>query len=249
MNFHALFLQLNEIYNKKGFLALLTFLIIGFNNAFINKYIRGSFSQKGEDLILDKIFANKNRGFYVDVGANNPDVFNNTKKFYLKGWKGINIEPNPMLLKRFKIERKRDINLNFGIGIKRGFASFYEFEVSSISTFSKNDKENKIKLGYRLKNEAKIKVYRLEEIMRKFCKKKIDFMNVDTEGMDLEVLKSNDWKMFRPKAVCVETGDVWSTLSSELENNKKKLIDRFMISNSYRIFYSNDLNTIYVEND
>lgn len=248
MNFHALFLQLKEIYRREGSLALLLFLINGFNNAFINKYIRGSFSQKGEDLILEKIFKRKNKGFYIDVGANDPNIFNNTKKFYLRGWRGINVEPNPILLEKFRVDRKRDINLNVGIGRKSGFASFFEFEISSISTFSKKDKENKIKLGYKLKGEFKVKIYRLEDIIRKFHNKKVDFINIDTEGMDLEVLKSNNWKKFKPRVVCVETGDVWSILSGDLKtSNKKKLIDKFMIKNGYKVFYSNNLNTIYVE--
>jgi len=248
MNFNALFIQLKGIYRDKGLLAFLLFLIGVLNNKFINKYIRSSFSQKGEDLILERIFKGKKRGYYIDVGANDSDIFNNTKKFYLKGWKGINIEPNPILFKKFLINRKRDISLNVGIGKKTGDATFYEFEMNSLSTFSKKDKENKIKVGYKLKKKYKIKIYRLENIMKKFCKKKVDFITIDTEGLDYGVLQSNNWEKFRPKAVCVETGDVWSILSGRFRNNKKKIIDKFMLNKGYKVFYSNDLNTIYVEN-
>ncbi|MEK7502683.1 MAG: FkbM family methyltransferase [Patescibacteria group bacterium] len=248
MNFYALFIQLKELYKKKGFLALLFFLINGFNNVIIKKYIRGSFSQKGEDLILEQIFKGKKKGFYIDVGANDPDIFSNTKKFYLRGWRGINIEPNPILLKKFVIKRKRDINLNVGIGKKKYSAVFYEFEMNALSTFSKKDMENKIKLGCKLKKAYKVKIYRLEDIIKKFYKKKIDFITVDTEGMDFEVLRSNDWERFRPKAICVETGDFW-LIPQRSKNNKKRFIDRLMIKNGYEVFYSNDLNTIYVETD
>lgn len=248
MNFNAFFLQLKKIYKDQGFFALLLFLVSVLKNKLINKYINGSFSQKGEDLILERIFKGKKKGYYVDVGANDPDFYNNTKKFYLKGWKGINIEPNPILFNKFLIDRKRDISLNVGIGKRTGTAIFYEFEVNSLSTFSKKDKENKVKVGYKLKKEYKIKIYRLENIVRKYCKKKVDFITIDTEGLDYEVLQSNNWKTFRPKAVCVETGDVWSVLSGRLRNNKKKIIDKFMLNKGYKVFYSNDLNTIYVEN-
>lgn len=246
MNLYALAIQIKGIYKRKGLIGLLTFLINGFNNSIVNKYIRGSFSQKGEDLVLEKIFKEKKRGFYIDVGANDPDIFNNTKRFYIRGWKGINIEPNPILLKQFAVERKKDTNLNIGIGKKRHSMIFYEFELNALSTFEKKDMKNKIKLGCKLKKEYQVEIYRLEDIIRKFSKEKIDFLTVDTEGMDLEVLESNNWKRFRPKAVCVETGEFWSTLG-RAKDTKKELIDRFMFKNGYRIFYTNDLNTIYIE--
>lgn len=62
-------------------------------------------------------------GFYIDVGAHDPNFISVTKAFYLKGWYGINIEPLPNLFKALQIYRRRDINLNIGIGEKEGIAT------------------------------------------------------------------------------------------------------------------------------
>jgi hypothetical protein len=75
----------------------------------------GSYSQDGEDMVLKVFFYENKRkyeGFYIDVGAHHPFRFSNTAFFYQKGWRGINIEPTPDLIKKFKRYRKRDINLN-----------------------------------------------------------------------------------------------------------------------------------------
>ena len=79
-----------------------------------------SYSQEGEDMVLERIFAGKKGGFYVDVGAHHPRRFSNTYFFYRKGWKGINIEPNPEAIHAFQSDRKRDTNLQCGISDRPG---------------------------------------------------------------------------------------------------------------------------------
>ena len=232
---------------KRGLVFVLIFFLRFVNDAYIKKFFRGSFSQKGEDLVIEKIIGNKKTGFYVDVGAHNPDIYNNTKRFYMKGWRGINIEPNPILFKKFNSERKRDINLNIGIRKKEGQSTFYDFEVDALSTFSWEEKNGNLKLGYKLNHELKVPVKSLRNVIGKYCKNKIDFISVDTEGLDLEVLESNDWKNFRPKAVCVETGDFNSTVTGK-KSDKKNMIDSFMVKNKYTEYFDNGLNTIYLDN-
>ena len=248
INIKALGRQFLNVYKANGFINLLTYLAKAINDTYIKKYVWGSFSQKGEDLIIERIIGNKKKGFYIDIGAHNPNIFNNTKRFYLKGWNGINIEPNPILIKEFIRQRRRDINLNIGVRNTSGTAIFYEFEIDGLSTFSKDEKEKNLKLGYRLKQELEITVLSLKKVIEKYCKTKIDFISVDTEGLDLEVLESNNWRKFRPKAVCVETGDFSSMIEGKTKNNKKDKINVLMIRNNYRIYYANDLNTIFVDN-
>lgn len=126
----------------------------------------------------------------------------------MKGWSGINIEPNPILIKEFIGERKRDINLNIGVRKTSGKARFYEFEVDGLSTFSKTEADKNVQLGYKIKQILEIPAWTLTEVDSKICLLlNIDFISIDTEGLDLEVLESNDWKKFRPTIVCVETGD------------------------------------------
>ena len=100
LNIKALGKQFLNIYKATGFINLLIYLAKAINDTYIKKYVWGSFSQKGEDLIIERIIGNKEKGFYIDIGAHNPNVFNNTKRFYVKGWSGINIEPNLILIKK-----------------------------------------------------------------------------------------------------------------------------------------------------
>lgn len=244
INSKALSAQFISIYKSHGLIYFIIFIIKALNNSYIKRYIRGSFSQKGEDLEIDRLLNNKRKGFYIDIGAHSPDLFNNTKRFYERGWKGVNVEPNPVLLNVFNEKRKRDLNLNLGIKNGIGVAKFYEFEADSLSTFSENEKNAKLKLGYKLKREHSIRVISLKSLIQKYCKNKIDFISVDTEGLDLEVLQSNDWKKYRPKLVCVETGEFKNMLKG-VDSSKRNKIHDFMEINDYEEVYTNGLNSIY----
>jgi hypothetical protein len=68
-------------------------------DTYVKSIFTNSYAQFREDTILDRFFK-KSTGFYIDIGANHPDRFSNTKKFYKKGWSGINIEPNPVSFKK-----------------------------------------------------------------------------------------------------------------------------------------------------
>jgi FkbM family methyltransferase len=163
-------------------------------------------SQCGEDLILESLLPNKKNGFYVDVGANHPIKFNNTFLFYKKGWTGINIEPNHSRIWLFKLFRRRDINLNIGVGKEKSEMNFYVFKESTLSTFDKNASEEYQKMGHILEKELVIPISPLKEILENNIQgKEIDILSIDTEGFDMEVLESNDWNRFRPHFVIIET--------------------------------------------
>lgn len=72
----------------------------------ISGHAKLSFSQEGEDMLLDRFFMNQKDGFYVDVGAHHPERFSNTNYYYLRGWRGINIEADPSLMKEFVLEKR-----------------------------------------------------------------------------------------------------------------------------------------------
>ena len=94
-------------------------------------------SQYKEDLVIDALFSHNPRGFYVDVGANDPEVFSNTQLLYDKGWRGINIEPEPNLYEKLCVKRTRDINLNIGAGPEPGIMTFYRMSADTLSSFNK----------------------------------------------------------------------------------------------------------------
>lgn len=102
-----------------------------------------SFSQFGEDLIVYNYFKSKGikNPAYMDIGANDPYIISNTALFYIKGSRGINIEPNKVLFDYIKKCRKKDINLNVGIGDKNDTLDFYIMNKAVMSTFSKEQAE------------------------------------------------------------------------------------------------------------
>jgi FkbM family methyltransferase len=210
---------------------------------FYNQLILHSFSQNKEDLQIEKLLGKKRGGFYVDVGANNPHRFSNTKRFYLKNWKGINIEANPIKLNEFRAERKRDINLNIGIANKKGRLNFYRFTPDTVSTFSKIESEKSQKRGYILEQVTKIEVNTLENILDKYIDVKyIDFLSIDTEGYDTEVLLSNNWQKYRPKLICIES-------LARFKDGKDliKQQDEILQSNGYSKVADNGSNSFYID--
>jgi FkbM family methyltransferase len=171
---------------------------------FLRYLFYGSYSQYGEDLIMYNIFDKKDPGFYVDVGASQPKKFNNTYMFYLKGWKGINIDPNPDSKKQFDNIRPRDINYTYGVANKITTMPFYVISDPMYSTFLKEEVNDSMLGGKKIEKIVNVKVRKLKDILAEQNPKKIDFMSIDTEGYDLEVLKSNDWKKYKPSILCVE---------------------------------------------
>ena len=203
-----------------------------------------SFSQNGEDLVIHRLLKNKKKGFYVDIGANDPTRFNNTKYFYLRGWRGINIEPDLDCFIKLKRERLRDINLNIGIGKTNSELTFYQFKTKTLSTFSKSEAEKYRSQGYTLLAKKSVKVKKLSNVLRKYLKgKKIDFMAIDTEGFDNAVLASNDWVKYRPKIICIES----------VRHLIKKLgrdthLEDILVKRGYVKRLDNGLNSFYIDN-
>ena len=163
------------------------------------------FSQFGEDIFLNQFFGDKKQGFYVDVGAYHPYKYSNTFLFYKKGWRGINIEPNPGGYAELKKHRQRDINLN--LAITQG-----EKEVPFVCDGPFSGIDDKF---YKFKGrnpEAKmitVPAKPLKKILSEFLPSgmNIDFISIDCEGHDINVVLSNDWEKFRPRLLLVEDDD------------------------------------------
>lgn len=169
-------------------------------------YAKTSFSQEGEDMIIRRFLDVKKKGFYIDVGAHHPFRFSNTYFFYRHGWRGINIDPLPHAMDLFKACRPRDINLNLGISSQSGSMSYYMFNEPAFNTFDAALALTRQTGIYKLLGKKLVPVMPLSSILERYEAefKDIDFLSVDVEGHDLEVLRSNDWNRFRPRLVLVE---------------------------------------------
>ena len=217
--------------------------ILNFIKNFFNwdQWKRYSYSQEGEDLILRKIFKKQDIGFYVDVGAHHPKRFSNTFLLYKKGWRGINIDATPGSMKLFNIFRTRDINLELGIGTREEVLNYYIFNEPALNSFSKklSDERTKEQNQVFIKDTVKVKVKPLYKVLDTHLKDNyIDVLNVDVEGMDLDVLKSNDWSKYRPKYIIVEM------LKSNFSEIDKEPIFLLMKKQNYVIF-SKQVNTVF----
>jgi FkbM family methyltransferase len=191
-----------------------------------------SFAQSGEDIIADIEMGKKKRGVYIDVGAFHPKLFSNTYLFYKKGWSGVCIEPRPEAKEDFLRVRPRDTFAGMGVGAKKDVLEYFEFKDGAANTFSAEQAEKNIKeAGRKLKKKINVAVMPLKDILASSGMegKEIDLMSVDVEGMDLEVLKSNDWQKFHPKMIICED------LDFDFENPKKSGVVKYLMELGYRL--------------
>lgn len=169
------------------------------------------FSQSGEDAILKAFFyhrlENREKGFFVDIGAFHPTHGNNTYFFYINGWNGINVDAAPGSMKPFKKIRKRDINIETGIAKTEGNLNFYYLgKNSSMNSFSEKFIVEDRKIENSVERVIQIPTIRLDTLLDKYlpANQKIDFMSIDVEGMDIEILESNNWAKYSPNVIVIE---------------------------------------------
>ena len=197
-----------------------------------------SYAQNREDIILSGFFSKNLKGFYVDVGAANPVIDSVTKYFYDRGWRGINIEPIGHIHKALKAQRPRDINLNIGISNTKDTIKFREYAADGFSTFAQGVQKDYEKDPNQFTEkymDYKVDVLPLREVFKQQKVTTINFMKVDVEGFEYEVLEGNDWSKYRPQVICIEANHV-------KRDWKKTLKD-----NGYRIDFFDGLNEYYVD--
>lgn len=171
------------------------------------RYVSPRFSQFGEDAALMAFMEGKHAGFYVDAGAYHPVKFSNTYLFYLtNAWKGINIDASQKSIKLFNQMRPRDINVCAAISDKEEVLNYYQFEEGAINSLSE-EKVSEIKNnGLEPVAVEKVETQTLRSLLERHLPQgqAIDFMTIDCEGLDLQVLRSNDWNLYRPRFLLVE---------------------------------------------
>lgn len=190
-----------------------------------------SYSQHGEDRhILSLLEKNKvSKGFYVDVGANHPTTISNTYLLYKRGFHGIIVEPNPELVRLFKMFRPRDVRFMIGCGETASVLPFHISNTPVLSSFQNT-------VGTIA--DIYLPVMRLDDALQNMNASTIDFLNIDVEGMNLKVLRGAMETVGKSRIICIEFDD---------EEEKTEILK--IMLNTHRLYMTLSCNLIFINND
>jgi len=170
---------------------------------------RVSYSQYGEDLFLTGILGyERTEGTYVDVGCFHPIFYSNSYIFYQRGWRGLAIDPNPRFKSAWDHYRPKDVFLNFAIAKTSGEKTYLVNERNPELNTIVDDKQISEFDSTRYKVSS-CSAFPLRDVLDKYLAgRRIDLLNVDCEGRDIEVLETNDFEKYRPFMLAVEDIDI-----------------------------------------
>lgn len=198
------------------------------------------YSQGGEDAIVINSFSHLvplYPGTFVDVGAYHPFKHSNTYVLYRYGWRGMNIDPRPGSKALFDKYRSKDINVEAGIADKDGSMTYYMLgNNSTMNTFSKENLE-RLNILDQVTSTVEVPVYTLNTLLAKHPSiKQVDYLNIDAEGMELEVLNGIDFSKTLPRIISIEQNDIMS-----LEDVLKTDVCHYLAGKGYIAYAKNVL--------
>ena len=201
-----------------------------------------SYAQNFEDVMLWRALKDVDKGFYIDVGANDPIIDSVTKAFYDCGWRGINIEPIELYYQALVQDRPRDINLLCAVGRTSGKIDIFNCEVRGWATGDKNNAERLIKEGHQGEYH-RVSIKTLSEVCREFVTGEIHFLKIDVEGLEKDVVLGADLDKFRPWIIVLEATKPNSTEDAygEWEHD--------IIEANYNFAYADGVNRFYVSQE
>jgi hypothetical protein len=202
------------------------------------KYVKKSYSISGVDLVIDRIFRNKKKGVYIDIGCNHPIKYNNTYLLYKRGWNGINVDLDKKSIQEFNKLRRNDTNIQALISDKAELKNIYFYhERSAINTISK-ELANYRKKKYKLIKGVSVT---LNSIIQNspYKNKKIDFLSIDVENHEFHVLKTFDFKKYKIDIIVCENTDLsqnnLETQDQNLKNIFKSKLYKLLVANHYKL--------------
>tara|TARA_B110000003_G_scaffold133526_1_gene135500 strand:+ start:47 stop:754 length:708 start_codon:yes stop_codon:yes gene_type:complete len=200
------------------------------------KYKKISYSFNAVDLIIDYIFKNKNNGFYLDVGSQHPISNNNTYLLFKRGWSGINIDLDKKNIDLFNTARPNDINLNLAISSNVAEKKLYFYhDKSPINTLDKVVSDFQTAS---VKEIKRIKTTTLDIALQNLkFNNKIDYMNLDVEGHEMDIFKAFDLSVYKPSIISVEFLDLDMKYLEFKNNDLQRIVNsdlyKHLLNNKY----------------
>ncbi|WP_332855266.1 FkbM family methyltransferase, partial [Duganella sp. S19_KUP01_CR8] len=202
-----------------------------------------SYAQNYEDVLLRRALQDVAAGFYIDVGANDPELHSVTKAFYDQGWSGINVEPMPSYGPAFRAQRPRDINLNVAAGAASG--SITLFDIPAVNGWASTDSE--VAAAHRAHGhqvvEHTVPLLTLAEICREHVHGEVHFLKIDVEGFEGDVLRGMDFTLCRPWIVVVEA------IMPNSRDSNHEAWEALVTGHGYQYAWFDGLNRYYVADE
>ena len=162
-----------------------------------------SYGYNFEDVYIQRLFPGKQDGFYIDVGAAHPTEGSVTRHFYNLGWHGINIEPQDGYFQALQAERPRDLNLQVAVGAQEEDRTFFDLGGKGGSTLDASNADRGSALGFKVSSRT-VHMTTLARVCQAHAPGPIDFIKIDVEGWERDVILGADWRHFRPLLVVAE---------------------------------------------
>jgi FkbM family methyltransferase len=201
-----------------------------------------SYAQRFEDLYLLRCFGERSEGFYIDIGSGHPVYDNMSFAFYLRGWRGITVEPNPWLAQLTRAVRPRDRHVEALVGATVGETTFYL--VSDFHGFSTMIADHARAAQTQFGKSSQPRTVPVTTLARLCAQHDVprafDFLKVDVEGAEADVLLNGDWQSYRPKVVVVEALAPY-TLAPAYD-----AWEPFLSAHGYRYVWFDSLNRYYL---
>jgi FkbM family methyltransferase len=199
-----------------------------------------SYAQNSEDVLLWRALGHIKDGFYIDVGASDPVEHSVTKAFYDAGWHGINLEPLPTHVAAFAEQRPRDLNLAVAAGSRQGELTLYDVPaVRGWASPKQSVAESHRAEGHEVA-ELRVPVRTLASVCEEHVQGEIQFLKIDVEGFEGEVLQGMDFGRWRPWVLVIE-----ATLPGRRETSHETW-EHLVTGQRYRFAWFDGLNRYYV---
>lgn len=198
-----------------------------------------SYAQNFEDVMLYRALKDVQHGFYIDVGAQDPEVDSVTRAFYERGWHGINIEPVQRWFERLQEQRPHDVNLRVAVSDHPGELKLYESDASGLSTSDDAFAADARARGWTMR-ESRVPCVTLEQICAEHGVGTVHFLKVDCEGAEEQVLRGMPFQKVRPWIVVVEATEPNSTRPTHGH------WESLLTNNQYQFVYFDGINRYYV---